>query len=288
MDPLTEKVLQFQSSEVGEDELLAQVRVLVYFFPRKCGHWKMEESSDFFSFFQHRIPGIIRRFKYVGKDFESYLTTCIRYQMICFQKKVIQSRIGEESLEKDGEMTAEEETEYFSPEKGTLGPETASPSEIFQKDGNRKKALMLCLKSCYFLTSEQIDRIGPYLGLQAGTLHAMVQSLRKDLEHLQPRIEALRERRMTYFLKLHCCQSRLSDEILPELKEKWLHLCQFYRLKLLRTRRALAKIRPEPRHSDIARIMGVPKGTVDSSLATMKKRQDSRGDRPALPGTAAF
>ena len=61
--------------------------------------------------------------------------------------------------------------------------------------------------------------------------HQMVQELREDLEGIQPRVEALRLKRMDYFLKGQAAQHRLAKELDPEKQEKLRTLCKFYRVK---------------------------------------------------------
>ena len=285
MDSLTEKVLHFKNTGEGQTELFSQIRILIYFFPRKCGGWNAEDSSDFFCFFQDRISRIIARFTYQGKSFSSYLSSCIRFQMICFQRQAIKAREHRECLCREEEVAAEEITYNYS--KKPLNFELIqgktpknSPLGNLACTQTRKKILLLCLKSCYYLDSQTIDHIAAIIEMPGQNLHYLVQELKKDLDAATPRIETLRQKRMELFLMLHFYQKRRSEEASPDKFPQWNRLCDHYRRRLSKVQNTIYKTRVEPRHEDIARVLGLPKGTVDSSLFTLKKKMSHLLKKP--------
>lgn len=279
MDELTQKVLDYKKTGEGLEPLTARIRVMVYFFPKKCGGWTWEDSSDFFLYFQDRIPKLLQKFEFMGKNFSSYLAACIRYQMICYQRKCLQARQNEECLCRDQEEAAEEATFHYTPKAAAVGRESPrwevqenSPMGDLQLDRNRRKILLLCLKSSYYLDAAAIETLNDQMGMPCGSLHSLIQELREDLERSCPKLERLRHRGMKLFLLLNFYQRRQSEELDPEKKPKWTRLCSHYTLQLHRNRQALKSIKIEPRHEAIARVLDLPKGTVDSALHSVKKR----------------
>ncbi|OHD11600.1 MAG: hypothetical protein A2Z96_02145 [Spirochaetes bacterium GWB1_48_6] len=130
------------------------------------------------------------------------------------------------------------------------------------------------------MDSQTIDHIAAIIEMPGQNLHYLVQELKKDLDAATPRIETLRQKRMELFLMLHFYQKRRSEEASPDKFPQWNRLCDHYRRRLSKVQNTIYKTRVEPRHEDIARVLGLPKGTVDSSLFTLKKKMSHLLKKP--------
>jgi hypothetical protein len=84
---LTERVLQFQRTGVDEHAVVQEVASRVYEYPRRKCRWDEDRSSEFFLRVFPKIQGMIRRFRYVGRPFESYLSSTLMFQIRTFAQE---------------------------------------------------------------------------------------------------------------------------------------------------------------------------------------------------------
>ncbi len=86
MESLTSKVLLFQRTGQGLQEIVAAVSMRVYQFPRWKLGWDEDACGEFYLFFHPRLLRLVGRFRDQGKPFESYLTSVLAWQLRNFAR----------------------------------------------------------------------------------------------------------------------------------------------------------------------------------------------------------
>jgi Mn-dependent DtxR family transcriptional regulator len=133
--------------------------------------------------------------------------------------------------------------------------------------------LVLVLKCCSYISDDFLERISVRLGIQPEALFAMISRLKELRGKREHEINRLREHTNCQFFR--CVLYERSLRNMPDdsvagqrMKER----LERGRNRLAKMRRRLARLHPDPSNQQIADVLGVTKGTVDSALYHLKKR----------------
>jgi hypothetical protein len=138
---------------------------------------------------------------------------------------------------------------------------------------NSRQILFLLLKSYYFISDDFLDRIVPIVGIKKKTLNNMINKLRELRSDREEEIRGLQERIYCQFYRCITFEKRLSA-----VQENSAHYAKMKsrveraRFRLTAMRKRLTGIRLNATNRQIAQVLGIPKGTVDSNLYMLKSR----------------
>jgi RNA polymerase sigma factor (sigma-70 family) len=283
MESLTEKVLQYQRTHEGLRALVNEIAPRVYQFPRRTMGWDEDACGDFYVFIHPRLIRLVDRFRDQGKPFESYLWAVLGWQLRNFARERKRSeRSWQVSLRfGQGDLVASDRDE--------VGESDAQPLRAFARLGavirsgaDRRNFLFLVLKCSRALDEETARPLASIAGVTSEALLSLASALREMRLSREQRLETLRCRRNKAYAQSRLLETELQVETAPERIES-LEKC------LLRTRRRvrsaasrMARVGISPTNLEIARILGVPKGTVDSGLYWLKKKLTSVYDPDSL------
>ena len=310
MESLTARVLQFQRTGRGGEEVVGEVARRIYEYPRRKCRWDEEASSEFFSRVFPKVRDMIARFRNVGRPFESYLASMLLYQVRTFVQRR-HRRDLEWEIAADPDLwgidrAAREVTAREAPESddsadadgpwGSVGvcadrerPGAADGSDFLSSpvarrlfdvgaDGaigspcSRRRFLVAVLKAAHLLTDADVAGVARLTGVDEEALHATVQTLRARCHARMRRLELFTQRRNRAFSGLRLTQTRLAREIDPERRRE-LELRDLRLRKSLRAcQRVIERIRLGPSHRQIAEALGMPKPSVDSTMHRLKLR----------------
>jgi hypothetical protein len=152
-------------------------------------------------------------------------------------------------------------------------PEYAGSELSLRRPFNRRQILFLLLKCYYFVSDDLLARIAPAVGIKKEQLLKIITRLRDLRTRREAEIRRLQERK--YSLFYHCMAY---EKIIKGLAENPVHQ-NLIKMRLERTRRRLeaikerlSKIHVHATNRQIAEVLGIPRGTVDSALSTLKSR----------------
>jgi DNA-directed RNA polymerase specialized sigma24 family protein len=240
-----------------------------------------EAAYDFASWIYPRISRAIDRYRDAGSSFDTYLNTVVKLSAreYCFRLKDhhIVEQAWWDARAKEMVMCAEEEPPPYEETKRN-----------FRGVRNRKQVLALLLKSYYYLSEDYLDRAAPAIGMDRKELGNMVDTLRNQRLCQDEKIRALRERVHNQFYRCLAFEERMLA-VSPGSAhgQRMKKSLEKARKRLASMRRHLASIRIEAPNWQIANIIGVPKGTVDSNLHALKQgysKSQNKRDNP--PGSA--
>jgi hypothetical protein len=224
------------------------------------------ERIDFLCWFYPRLRPIIERYDDEYATFDAYVAATLRYAYK-FNKVRLKKQIAMEevcwnacnnglSVDDDaGENENEDE-----------------PSEKVQLS-SPKNALLVLLKSYYYVSDKLLHKASLALGIKLDVLGGMIDALHRlrmkkieKLQKLSNSVHALYYRCINYEKQLaDGCEDAYRQEMLSRQLERG-------KQRLVEMRKRLKTMHIEATNSDLAKVLGVPKGTIDSRLAAIKHK----------------
>jgi hypothetical protein len=226
-----------------------------------------DTAYDFASWLYPRISRAIDRYRDTGSSFDTYLNSMVKLSAreYCFRikdRRVIEQAWWDAKAE-ELMMCAEEEPPYEETKRD------------FREVRNRKQVLTLLLKSYYYLSEDYLDRAAPAIGMNREELGNMVDTLRNQRLRQEEERRCLQERVYSQFYRCLAFEKRmLAVPPGSAHRQKMKKSLEKARRRLASMRRRLASVRIEAPNWQIANIIGVPKGTVDSNLYAVKQNQE--------------
>jgi hypothetical protein len=136
----------------------------------------------------------------------------------------------------------------------------------------RQRILFLALKNARHLDDSAISWISGLTGIGEDHLMGMVERLRASLYKRELRLHKLYRRQNKIFTKIFLFQRDLLWEVDPEIKsELAFSLCEL-QTTLRSVQRRIRRVRLHPSNREIAELLRIPKGTVDTSLYWLRQR----------------
>ncbi|MCL1931584.1 MAG: hypothetical protein FWF55_07180 [Treponema sp.] len=241
--------------------------------------WNREDSDDYISSLYPRISRSIDTYHDIGASFESYIGSIVRLTAREFRTRKMRSYCEENAawIAHLPEMYAcENEIEYDE----QTAANTTDPAAMTTP----RQLLILILKCSNHISADQLEKMAPRLGMAPDALSAMIEELKRMQEKRAMDILALREKMNTYFYRCILYEKKLQtlipDSVFAQRIRKKLKMGRF---RLEKTRRQLARSRVDPSNAQIAQLLGITKGTVDSVLYNLRLQGVARGAAQGAP-----
>ncbi|MFW6312912.1 MAG: hypothetical protein ACOC2N_03425 [Spirochaetota bacterium] len=288
------------------DEVVAAISKMVYQYPIGRPGFTEEDSAEFLLRFYPRIRRLVRRYKPEGSTFDAYLNATLRWQLRSLALRRTNSRIrlatacdretAREILGHDAmvaEPTRYQEFGNRASEPGDsarpgrrgqrhkmpahrpsvlrLQPEGSAQDRL--SPGQAQRLLCMALKAGDRLEPELRERIARVTGCRPEWFEDRWQELREITRDLRARKHPVRVRRDHAWFRLRCVEARISGAS-PSEQDTLLEERSRWATRYDRARRDLEKMGQGPTHLQIAEVLGIAKGTVDSSV--FKAREELR------------
>jgi hypothetical protein len=144
----------------------------------------------------------------------------------------------------------------------------------------------LALKNARQLDDSAVSWISELTGVAEDHLMGLVERLRANLYNRELRLHKLYRRQNKIFTKIFIIQQDLLREVDPKIKaELVLSLCKLRRT-LRSVQKKIRRVRLHPSNREIAELLQIPKGTVDTSLYWLRRQlteikpQENQGQAP--------
>ena len=241
-------------------------------------NWKRDDCLDFLSWLYPRISRSIDTYQKNEATFESYLCALIRWSAREYRTRYIYRDSTEHAvwMARFSDMYAHEnEPDYYE--------ESDENNQNFCNDSlkNPRQLLILILKCYCYLSDDFLDRLAPRVGIEKARLRQMVDCLRQQRIQRDETVRHMRERIHSQFYRCMVYEKKLKDA--PENSNTYLKLTvqlEKSRQRLDTMRKRLAKIRLEATNLQIAQVLGISKGTVDSNLHALKNKPKDTAELP--------
>lgn len=273
MGDLTERVLAYQRSRRGLDGLVAEIAPYVLRYPRRRFGWDEDACGEFYLFVHPRLVRALGRFRDQGKPFEAYLASVLHWQARSFARRLRRDEqawaLGPRLAAACGGATGE-----GADAEAIASPPLVSPGGAAAdlRAADRRHLLFLVLKCCRRLGPGGIAAAAAATGVDPVRLAALVERLQASLEPAERRLEMLRERRNRAFSEARRLEADLERLPDAEAADRLRHRLEAARRRMRAAMARMSRVRRDPTNREVARVLGVPKGTVDCGLFLLKRR----------------
>ena len=235
--------------------------------------WNKQDSDDYLSTLYLRISRAINTYQETGSSFETYINAMVRLTAKEFRSRQIRSYLEENAVwitQLPDMYVCEREIEYDD--------QSAEKTKNQEKLKNPRQLLILLLKCSNHVTTDFLEKISPRLGIEPKSLSTLISHLKGQRERHDTEIAALREKINLQFYRCILLEKRLrlmaeSSIGAQRLRKK----LEQGRNRLKKIRRQIAYRRLDPSNSQIAKLLGISKGTVDSVLYNLKAQGAAQG-----------
>jgi hypothetical protein len=278
---LTKAVKHYHKTGLGLGPIKQQIFALAYSFPRTNSNCTEEDCADFLLSFSPRIDRILQRYKLRGIKFEAYLQSCFAWHMKTYLSgKILKHRREKIIYRQSCENWCSSDKTSWEVHEEAPGPLFLPPRRKKPKAEETRESLriiLLALKCADEVNDRFINKIALRLGTHSAVLFHLIEILRTTMRSRTERIKRLKEKqRESYFLIKYFMEMRKNcrDKFREaELDKK----ISREKRRFETTVRSLSLTPRGPSHGDIARILGVPKGTVDSGFFYIRMAEKHRG-----------
>jgi len=250
-----------------EGEIFRAIRENV----RHLSNWDRADNDEYLSWLYPRISQAIGSYRETGSSFESYIGSMVRMTAKEFRSRKFRTYVSEYAAWMSAlpdMCTHEDPPEYVcAREAADLIPE--KPRQL----------LILVLKCCCYVSDDFIERAAPRLGIPAEELNRMVKCLKKLREKREQCNADLQEKVNYQFYRCIYYEKRIKN--LPEnsiAAQRLNDRLERGRERLANLREQLTRKLPDPSNSQIAKLLGISKGTVDSVLYRLKVLGNKDGE----------
>ena len=242
-------------------------------------HWESDEYEEFISWFYPRLDKCIESYRDTGASFEAFLNKFILVASKEYHTRNMIRSVIEYSAwsARVPEMYAHEEPpQYKYGEKDSYDTKNIITGLIIDKKNgkiNTKRILALILKCYYHISDDFAEKIASLIGMNSKDLTDLLNQIKELRQKKDNDIYLLKERTFSQFYRCMVLEKRISivNENTVTHKKLIIRL-EKARKRLEKMRNRMASIRTEATNKQIADVIGVKKGTVDSSLHQLRSR----------------
>jgi DNA-directed RNA polymerase specialized sigma24 family protein len=231
------------------------------YFRNRC------ERIDFLCWAYPRMRNAIERYDSAYASFDAYVASTIRYSYRNYKsrekKRAAMENACWNASGDGGQEVREQEAVYQDTEIPPGAYRVKSP----------KRALLVLLKSYYYVSDELVRKAARVLGMTPEVLGGMIDTLYGlQLEKIM-RLRRLANAVHSLYFRCLDYERQLSDSHEnPQISALLSRRLERGRARLANMRNRLRSTRIEATNSSLAKLLGVPKGTIDSRLAFIKNK----------------
>lgn len=271
---LTQAIIDYQKSGTGLKPLMDEVALRVYYYPPMRRQWEEDECGDFLCYFYPRINRMIQRFEDRGKPFEALLAVALKWQMRGYaytrhKKRQKEKILTHTELWELPERSSPEDFVLEGPVQTPAGLKKAlkiDDSGVITEPGIRRRILYLLLREVHQVSEPLLVHVALLTGYDISWLEEKLEEARNLTLQRVARKQMFRHRRCLALFNLYCLHEEIRECVEGEERTVLLDRIQRETERLNRAEEGIRRVPRGPSHREIANILGLPKGTVDSGL----------------------
>ena len=243
----SERVLTFQRTGAGRRALLDELATYTYHYPRrKLPTLDEDAPGEFYLLCHHKLEQLIVRYRDHGKPFEHYLNSVLSWQLRSFLAK---RRDSEHAWQ-----TALCSRLWDEPELAAQ-PAATAPAAM-----RRPRCAATNVRPFPGVAAAQA------LGCELPRLRSLIEQLRRARAAPLRRLHLLRARRNRSFAKLQLWSAAAHRDVDGARRAQAASRAAYHRRAVATAQAELSRVRMAPTNREIAAVLGIPKGTVDTGL----------------------
>lgn len=269
---------QYTNSKISKSKFEASIFRFYLLNQHKTplSQWKRDEYEDFISWFYTRIQKATEKYTDTGFSFEAYMNKFLLISSKEYKIRKIRGSVTEYSTwsaQLPDLYVNEQMPEYLSDNYNSKEYEL---SEIISRKAGRKdnrRILALIIKCYSFISDDFIDKIAPKIEIHKSELKHMIDKIHIIRQKNDDEIYLLKEKISCQYYKNLVTEKKLSTAG----KNTALHAKLKKQLetgikKLAKLRDQYNNKRKDASNSQVAEVIGIQKGSVDSSLYKLKEK----------------
>ena len=294
---LNDMVSAYRANGDGRDLIMEKVAALVYRRHRKYGFDDEDDAANALLKFSGRIMKFVDRFEDRGVPFDAYLAVNLRYLARTVRRDRLRvserETVCERAAYSDHARCQPEAVEIEAIEPMPTADPGASSSAAYKRSAAKRRPrarggriprcpseaaayssriVFLAVKCAWEIDDEGISRVAASAGVGRDWLASAVEQARRSLQGERARVERLTERRNASWSRIRLLEARLAGEADPYRRSMIASAMDREEARSSKVRDELSALRTIVPNSVVARILGIPKGTVDSGLYYLRKR----------------
>jgi len=230
--------------------------------------------SDFLTSLYPRIVRAIDLYRDLGSSFDAYIVSlvhCAAREYNCRESDHSMTEYACWQARAKEMVLSESEPEYTESRKHVSIPDDINPRQI----------LFLLLKSYFFVSEEFVKRVAKAIHMDADLVQSIIDELRRLRSDKDAEIMDLRERLHCQYYRCITYQKKMNNtQQGTEYHERMKDRYERARKRFYKMKKRLGGMRMSASNRMIAEVLGIPRGTIDSSLSAIKNRLASseKGD----------
>jgi len=266
--PLSNLYLQYRAGKLAKKDFEGSIfQYLLDNFERFRFYSENQERwNDFLSWLYPRIVRAIELYRDVGSSFDAYIAGLIHSAAREYRNREIDHCMTEYICWKaraEEILFRESEPEYVEQRKDASIPNDINPRQV----------LFLLLKSYFLVSDEFVAKVAKAIGMDVAEVQQMIDELRKRRSLKEAEFLSLRERIHCQHYRCLTYQKRMMNiqpgsDYYDKVKDRFERAKRRY----LAMRKRLRSMRIAASNRMVADVMGVPRGTVDSGLFSIRNR----------------
>ncbi|MDR1400194.1 MAG: hypothetical protein LBJ41_09755 [Treponema sp.] len=231
-----------------------------------------DEFIDYLCWLYPSLGRAMDAYKETGSSFDAYICSIVRCSAKLYSLREADHHITEYAY---WEARAEEELMM-----GENVPAYLDEEESLKPVKNPQRVLILLLKSYLFVSDDFLVRVAPAIGVSIEDLNAMLDKIRKLRMESDEKILQLKEQLHIRYYRWVSYRKRLeASSEYPSQRKLLLGYLQRAHSNYASIKQRLANISLEPSNRQVAEVLGIPKGTVDSALYILKRKTKNTNDK---------
>jgi DNA-directed RNA polymerase specialized sigma24 family protein len=223
------------------------------------------ERADFLCRIYPKIRNAIKRYDSGHASFDTYVATTVRYAYRFYRAKDKRRHATEHACWNVCDDYSVQECEAPYQDEETV-PDTYGKTLP-------KHALLLLLKSFYYISDDMVNKAARTLGMDAKVLGGMIDTLHSLQLKKITRLQKLANSAHCLYFRCLSYEWQLADRHgNPQTRALIERRLKRGRRHLEDIRSRLKSTRIEATNGNLAKLLGIPKGTIDTRLATIRSR----------------
>jgi hypothetical protein len=255
-------------------KLINTYLLYIYTYICKYKNFDQDDRHEFILYFYPTLRKALHTFRYKGIPFEHYLTFLVSRRIKTFLKNKMRAK----ELKNITNIIFQS---HKSPSLSPCYPQYEINNRIkkilaisargkIQNNAARKRFLFFIAKKAKDLTLDDLELVSQLTDYKQNWLHDKMFELKRNLKQREKRLNLYIERKNKLFLKVILLERKIfkeSDSTQKQILHKKLKKINKHYTSILKK---INKISLSPSHREIAQVLDVPKGTIDTSLYKLK------------------
>ena len=232
----------------------------------RLNNWDLDLWNDFLVWLYPRFSRAIDLYRELGSSFDSYMAGLVNSAVREYRCREADHSVTEYvcwQARSEEMLIRESEPEYLEDRKPFSLPNDISPRQV----------LFLLLKSYFFVSDGFVEKVAKAISMDVDSVRAMINELKKRRSAKEAEIQDLKERLHCQHYRCLAYQKRMSiTQPGTEYHEKMKRRLERAKKRFYAMKKRLGGMRMSASNRMIADVLGIPRGTVDSSLFAIKNR----------------